>query len=52
MVTMKLLDMGSPIETAVSTSLALVFSAGVSILGCMTVGAVELIELPPLVVGR
>lgn len=52
MVPLMVLGMGLSTKTAVSTSLAVVLSAGlVGALGYLAVGVVDLAELPPLIVG-
>lgn len=52
MVPLMVLGMGLTTKTAVSTSLAVVLSAGlVGALGYIAIGVVDLAELPPLIVG-
>lgn len=52
MVPLMVLGMGLSTKTAISTSLAVVLSAGaVGALGYIAVGVVDLAELPPLIVG-
>jgi uncharacterized membrane protein YfcA len=52
MVPLMVLGMGLTTKTAVSTSLAVVLSAGlVGALGYIAIGVVDLSELPPLIVG-
>ena len=52
MVPLMVLGMGLGTKTAISTSLAVVFSAGlVGTLGYIAVGAVNLGQLPPLIIG-
>lgn len=52
MVPLMVLGMGLTTKTAISTSLAVVFSAGlVGALGYLAIGVIDLAELPPLIVG-